>query len=230
MNRFRFSIGSLLIVLTMLACGLAAITSQSLLATSLAYTAFLGLICLAAAASVLTTSPQRAFWLGFAIFGWTYWFVEFDATGSHPRPAIPNVMVFSSWGGNQPTQQPRAGLLTSELITQLEERMTPNRQVGAKVIAQWRGGTYYSGTVSDAQNGQYLIVWDDGSAPQWTAPAQILPNSPNLRIAAHATLGGMFALIGGSLVAVLFGSPARDSKPQAPPAAASAASPGDSTT
>jgi hypothetical protein len=220
MNRFRFSIGSLLIVLTLLGCGLAAMASQSLLATSVAYTAFVGLLCVAAAGSILSTTPQRAFWLGFAIFGWTYWFVEFDASGANPRPATPMVVGIVGWGGPQQQPQPRAGLLTSELMVLLEERMTPNRQVGAKVIAQWRGGSYYSGTISLAQNGQYLIVWDDGSAPQWTMPSQIQPNSPNLRIAAHATLGGLFALIGGSLVAVLFGGRATDRKPASSGAAA----------
>ena len=219
MNRFRFSIGSLLIVLTLLGCGLAAMVSQSLWATSMVYTAYLALICLAAAGAVL--APQRAFWLGLAIFGWTYWFVEFDASGANARPPA-SVPVLLGWGGPQPTPQPRAGLLTSELMTLLEERMTTHRQVGSKVIAQWRGGSYYSGTITEAQNGQYLIVWDDGSAPQWTAPSQIQPNSPNLRIAAHATLGGLFALIGGSIVAVIFGVQRTDKDHSAAPAAVAA--------
>jgi hypothetical protein len=213
MNRFRFSIGSLLVVLTLLGCGLAAMVSQSLWATSLVYTAFLALICLAAAGAMLAAMPQRAFWLGLAIFGWTYWFVEFDASGISSRPTA-SVPVVLGLGGPQPTPQPRAGLLTSELMTLLEEGMTTHRQVGSKVIAQWRGGSYYSGTITQAQNGQYLIVWDDGSAPQWTAPSQIQPNSPNLRIAAHATLGGLFALVGGSIVAVLFGGRASDRGPK----------------
>ena len=60
-------------------------------------------------------------------------------------------------------------------------------------------------TFVEAKDGQYLIVWDDGSPQQWTPPSQILPNSPNLRLAGHATLGGLFALLGGVIVAVLFG-------------------------
>ena len=83
--------------------------------------------------------------------------------------------------------------------------MTPGRSVGSKVMGQWRGGSYYSGTITEAKDGQYLIVWDDGSAPQWTPSSGILPHSPSLRVAAHATIGGLFALLGGVLVAVLFG-------------------------
>lgn len=211
MSRFRFSIRAFLVVVTLLGCGLAAMVSQSPLATSLAYTVFLVLLCVALAGAILATS-NRAFWLGFAIFGWTYWFVEFDASQSDRQPAgipvtfLSRTLTRSPVNLQQPLQSSApAGLLTRELMELLESRMTGSRSVGSKVIAQWRGGTYYSGTITDAKEGQYLIVWDDGSAPQWTPPSQILPNSPNLRLAAHATLGGLFALAGGVLVALLFG-------------------------
>jgi hypothetical protein len=206
MSRFRFSLSSFLIVVTLFGCGLAAMVSQSRLATSVAFTAFLVLLCVALAGAILG-GPNRAFWLGLAIFGWTYWFVEFDAGGSSVRPAPTNFRILISQAmASQPSAPPAsAGLLTSELMDLLEARITPNRSVGSKVIAQWRGGTYYSGTITEEKDGQYLIVWDDGSAPQWTPPSQIQPSSPNLRIAAHATLGGLFALLGGVLVALLFG-------------------------
>jgi hypothetical protein len=222
MHRFRFSIGTFLIVVTLLGCGLAAMASQSRLATSLAYTAFLVLNCLAIAGAILPNA-HRPFWLGFALFGWAYWFVEFDNTGSVSQPATPvafTLLTRLAINVNQPAPQQRAGLVTSELMELLESRLTANRQVGSKVVAQWRGGTYYSGTITEVQNGQYLIVWDDGSAPQWMPAAQIIPNSPNLRLAGHSTLGGLFALIGGVLVALLFGGRAK--KPARPSAAAKA--------
>jgi hypothetical protein len=208
MNPFRFSISTFLIVVTLLGCGLAAMASQSRFATSFAYSAFLVLICLAMAGAILGNSPHRAFWLGFAIFGWTYWFVEFDSAGGVSQPATPvafTLLTRMAINVNQPAPQQRAGLLTGELMELLESRMTANRQVGSKVVAQWRGGTYYSGTIIEVNDGLYLIDWDDGSADQWTPPSQILPNSPNLRLAGHATLGGLFALLGGVLVAVFFG-------------------------
>ena len=69
MNRFRFSMGSFLVVITLLVLGLGAIASQSAAAASLAYTAFLSLLCLAAAVAAAPQSPRRAFCAGFAIFG-----------------------------------------------------------------------------------------------------------------------------------------------------------------
>jgi hypothetical protein len=100
---------------------------------------------------------------------------------------------------------PAPGLLTGPLLDWLEASMSPNFKVGSKVMAKWRGGSYYSGNIIQANNGQYLIVWDDGSPQQWTPPSHIAPNGHNLRLAAHATLGGLFALAGGVLVGMLFG-------------------------
>jgi len=208
MSRFRFSIATFLTVVTLLALGLAAMASQSRLATSLAYTAFLVLLAVASAGALLAAPPKRAFWIGFAIFGWTYWFVEFDVTqarSSGPQPIVTTISMFSGQLTTRPQSSAPSSLLTAELMDWLESVMTANLSVGSKVTAQWRGGSYYTGTIVQAQNGQYLIVWDDGSPQQWTPPSQILPNSPNLRLAGHATLGGLFALLGGVIVAVLFG-------------------------
>jgi len=206
MSRFRFSIANFLIVVTLVAMGLAAMGSQSRLATSLAYTAFLVLLGVATGGALLAAGPRRAFWIGFAIFGWTYWFFEFNIEGGSRAPQVPMV-TFLGLSGRSTSQRaaPPPGLITSDLMDWLESVMTANLNVGSKVMAQWKGGTYYSGTITQASGGQYLIVWDDGSPQQWTVPSQIAPNSPNLRVAAHATLGGLFALVGGMLVALLFG-------------------------
>jgi hypothetical protein len=206
MNRFRFSLGSFLAVVTLLAVGLSAMASQSRLAASAAMTAYVVLICVALAGSVLPQSANRPFWIGLAIFGWTYWFFEFDTQQGAPQPVrTTSIALISGMAVQQPTPGP-VGMLTQDLIDFLETSVTPGRSVGSKVMGQWRGGSYYSGTISQVQDGQYLIVWDDGSAPQWTPPSGILPHSPSLRVAAHATIGGLFALLGGVIVALLFGA------------------------
>ncbi len=45
--------------------------------------------------------------------------------------------------------------------------------LGIHVQAQWRNGGYYGATISQAQNGQYLAVWDDGDTPAWVTADQI---------------------------------------------------------
>lgn len=207
MNRFRFSLGSFLAVVTLLAVGLSAMASQSRLAASAALTAYIILLCIALAGSLMPHATNRPFWIGLAIFGWTYWFFEFDTQQGTAQPVRTTaVALISGMIVQQPTPG-RVGLLTQDLIDFLETSVTPGRSVGSKVMGQWRGGSYYSGTISEVKDGQYLIIWDDGSAPQWTPPSGILPHSPSLRVAAHATIGGLFALLGGVVVAILFGGP-----------------------
>lgn len=214
MNRFRFSLGSFLAVVTLLALGLSAMASQSRLAASAVLTAFVVLLCVALAGALMPHASNRAFWIGLAIFGWTYWFLEFDTQQGAPQPVrSTSIALISGMIVQQPAPGP-VGLLTQDLIDFLETSVTPGRAVGSKVMGQWRGGSYYSGTISEVKDGQYLIVWDDGSAPQWTPPSGILPHSPSLRVAAHATIGGLFALLGGVAVAILFGAKSPPTKPK----------------
>jgi hypothetical protein len=167
------------------------------------------LLCLSVAGAILRPLPERAFWLGFAIFGWSYWFVEFnamDTTGTSQYPVTrwlgSGSVVLSGPSYSMPPARP--SLLTRELIGLVEANLSPNRKVGAKVQAQWRNGTYYPGTITQINGTDYLVQWDDGSAPQWTPSHQIAASSPSLLPSAHALLGGFFALVGGVLVALVF--------------------------
>jgi hypothetical protein len=210
MSRFRFTIAGFFLVLTLVAFGLAAAVSQSELAGSAAYTLFVGLVCLATAGAILRPLPQRAFWLGFAIFGWTYWMLEYETELPPSRSVSPTRLWILGSGASSNPMEDRPGLVTRHLLQIMATGLTPHREVGAKVMGQWRGGSYYSGTITQANGDQYLIVWDDGSAPQWTPTTQILPNSPAILIAGHAVCGGLFALFGATLAAVLFGADPSD--------------------
>jgi hypothetical protein len=202
MSPFRFTIAGFFTVVTLVALGLAAIVSQSRLGGSAAYTGFVALLCLALVGAIVRPFPARTFWLGFAIFGWTYWLVEFETQSSQSSPALVRGLFFYPPAGNSHGQP---GLVTRELLSLLVNRMTSSRHVGAKVMGQWRGGTYYSGTITEVSGDQYLIVWDDGSAPQWTPSSGIMPGVPEVIVAGHSLLGGLFALLGGVLAAVLLG-------------------------
>jgi hypothetical protein len=202
LSRFRFSIAGFFLVLTLVAFGLAATVSQSELAGSAAYTAFVLLVCLSVVGAVLRPLPPRAFWLGFALFGWTYWLVEFETEPPPPQQMM-LTRIFNGSIANPSVSGPK--LVTRHLLGAMVNNLTPSRAVGTKVIAQWRGGSYYSGTITEADGDQYLIVWDDGSAPQWTPTTQILPNSPSVLVAGHSLCGGLFGLLGAILTAVFFG-------------------------
>ena len=109
MNRFRFSTRSVFVVTTLVACGLAAIVSQLRLAASAVYTINFGLLCISVAGAFLGRASVRAFWLGFAVFAWGYWFIAFENTTSRRVSGI--TVFYSSWQ-NEMLPQPR--LLTRD--------------------------------------------------------------------------------------------------------------------
>lgn len=201
MGRFRFSITSFLIVVTLLAFGMSAYVSQTEWMGNLTYTLFLGLACLATAGAVLVRGSQQRFWLGFALFGWCYWFVGFDASlstgGRNYQPAF-------YWGYSVASQSTGPRLFTSDLLDYAETHLVARRKVGDKVMAIWRGGGYYPGTITQVTGGQYMVAWDDGSAPQLTPAASIQPYKLHSRVAGHSMLGALAALLGGLIVAAIF--------------------------
>jgi hypothetical protein len=207
MSRFRFTIAGALLVTTLAAFGLAALVSQSVLAGSAAYTLFVGLIALATAGAIVRPMPARAFWLGMALFGWIYWHTEFE-TEVRPRGGRVGgggVMLYLSAFTGATVSEPSPGLITREFLQVVVNSLSAQQTVGSRVMGQWRGGSYYQGTISEIKGDEYLIVWDDGSAPQWTPASGILPDSPAVLVAGHSLFGGLFALVGGVLSAVIFG-------------------------
>jgi hypothetical protein len=72
MRRFRFTIASLLIVVVFLAVGFAALRESNELWDIGIFTATLGVLLVSLLLAIHRTETTRAFWLGFALFGWCY--------------------------------------------------------------------------------------------------------------------------------------------------------------
>jgi hypothetical protein len=72
MPRLRISMASLLGIVAVIALGLAGIRSASSLWTTAAATVTLALLLASILAAWLLAGVDRAFWAGFALFGWTY--------------------------------------------------------------------------------------------------------------------------------------------------------------
>ena len=72
MPRFRISLASLLGIVAVIAMGLAGMVSASSLWTTAAATVCLAVLLSAVLAARLLTGIDRAFWAGFALFGWSY--------------------------------------------------------------------------------------------------------------------------------------------------------------
>jgi hypothetical protein len=72
MRRLRFNIASLLCVILILGVGFAALRESSDLWESGVFTRTLAALLISILLAVHRTDSRRAFWLGFALFGWTY--------------------------------------------------------------------------------------------------------------------------------------------------------------
>ena len=72
MRHIRFSITSMLVIVLFVAVGFAALRESSDLWESGVFTRTLAALLISILLAVHRTDSRRAFWLGFALFGWTY--------------------------------------------------------------------------------------------------------------------------------------------------------------
>ena len=72
MRRIRFNIASLLVVILVLGVGFAALRESSELWESGLFTLTLGVLLISILLCIHRVGKRRAFWLGFAFFGWIY--------------------------------------------------------------------------------------------------------------------------------------------------------------
>jgi hypothetical protein len=106
MPPLRISLSTVLAIVAVVALGLAGMVSASRLATAAMGTVTLALLLAAILAAWLRAGSDRAFWVGFALFGWTYL-----------------VLVNSDWVGGQFGHDLTAGL------SDVGEVMVPEVQV-----------------------------------------------------------------------------------------------------
>jgi hypothetical protein len=72
MTRVRFTLASLLFAVLFLGVGFAALREASELWSSVIFTLTIGALLVSILLAIHRASPARAFWLGFALFGWAY--------------------------------------------------------------------------------------------------------------------------------------------------------------
>jgi hypothetical protein len=72
MRRFRFHIGSIVILIVLFAVCLAALRESNQIWDSSVFSITLGTLFMSILLTIYRLGPKRAFWLGFALAGWTY--------------------------------------------------------------------------------------------------------------------------------------------------------------
>lgn len=193
MRRFHYSTRGVLIAVMVIAAALGALRANSEIVTGLAMALYAGLLCLAVVGGLVCRGDRRVFWVGFAVFGWAYAIMVFWAD------------PIQGYSSNRITI--RSPLPTARLLEWFAG-LRSSYAVGSRVMAQWRGGGWYSSTIVeyDSESGLYRVQWDDGSPAEWVNSQQIQYGTGAGIRGGHAILGPLIAAIGGLISGWCFGS------------------------
>jgi hypothetical protein len=171
MNRLRFTIGTLLALVLFLAVAFAALREATDLWDSGVFTLTSAVLVVGVLLSFHRTGKGRAFWLGFALFGWAYLVASL----------VPPV---------------ESRLLTTKGLAFIDSKL-PGRAVTASFTITANTGATVD-VVGSPPNGQTLTAT---SVRLWNTPTgRFLAVSPEsfVRIG-HSLLSLIFALAGGRL-------------------------------
>lgn len=189
MFRWQFSFRALLFSVLVVAVGLTALLSGSDVVANTALTFHFCLLGLGIVGAIARRGNARLFWTGYSVFGCGY------------------SIVVLAMGQT---------LLTDDALRWVESLRTP-RYVGAKVQAQWMGGSYYPATIKSVDDGLYTVAWDDGSADSVVTAAQITLNPQQVHRVGHAVLAPFIAFLGGLAAVFFFGERERPEREAAEP-------------
>ncbi len=97
MRKIRFSIGGLMAVVLVLAIGFAALKNANETWAGAMFLLTCGILGLSVVGAVCRREAERAWWLGFALFGWGYMALAFWPSESLPKlPTLTLIEVLLS--------------------------------------------------------------------------------------------------------------------------------------
>jgi hypothetical protein len=207
---FHFSLAGMLATVALVAVCCSALMAATPWAASLMHTANLALLSAAIVGAICRTGQARAYWVGVAAIGWVYYFAA--VAWPAPQPPLQLPPSPSYYSAQPPDSRPE--LLTSKFLTWLEGQRNLRLPIGAHVMAQWMGGGYWAGTITNVNAAGYQITWDDGSPPTWDTPAQIASSTTPIYQTGDAAFGILLSLLAGWLASCLI--PDEPRKNQAP--------------
>lgn len=98
MKWHRFTVAGLMVIVLLIAMGLAALRSQSIVWTSAVFTAAIILFSTSVVGAISTGGLARSTWAGMAVFGWTYYGIVFgpwpDSTSKPPPLLTANALDY----------------------------------------------------------------------------------------------------------------------------------------
>ncbi|HWE36964.1 MAG TPA: hypothetical protein VG406_10395 [Isosphaeraceae bacterium] len=195
MRRPRFSIASLLGVVVFVAVGLAALRAASPAWDAGLLGVTLGALLVAVLLAVHRADRRRAFWLGFALFGWAYLLVIL-APGVEPRLPTTKFLTFLDSKRPKPTGGGIADLDNDGnldlLVVDAAGQLKPLQ----------RGGSFADVSVGSAPGG--------GNGPTafatWALPARSRRTTEDFVRIGHSLFALMLAVVGGLVSRMLHDS------------------------
>jgi hypothetical protein len=97
MRKLRFSIGGLMVIVLAAAVGLAALRNASRTWAGAMLLLTCGILALGVVGAIYRKGAERAWWLGFSIFGWGYMALSGCLSGN-PSSTLPTAKVLEMLG------------------------------------------------------------------------------------------------------------------------------------
>jgi hypothetical protein len=161
----RISIAMLLAAMVPIAVGFAALANPTAFWEGSIFLLTMVVMFAAVLGACYRRKAERAFWLGFSLFGWGLFLVSSDLN-YFIRPT--SDMWYSFGTAGEHSQMPFPAFVRNLVDTLQLNRSTYPRSIGEKVQVQWgSGASYYPSTVSDIKDGQYKIRYDSDSQGRW---------------------------------------------------------------
>lgn len=220
----RISIAQILALMIPVAVGLAALANPSAFWEGTIFALTMILLFTAIVGVIYRNGGDRAFWLGFSVFGWGFYLLcsnfsfEFRASGQ-----LGNMYSPIYWGNGQEEDPPVRALIKSVIDYLPFDRKIRPTAVGEKIQVQWGNPTtYYPSSVLEIKADQYKIRYDSdrqGSFDEWVGIARIKMKDPDQTYRIGESLFALLFAFAGAVIARFFHATRKacDSDQQSPP-------------
>lgn len=210
MSRPRFSIAGLMGLVVVVAVGVAALRSGSEDWAGIVLTLTLGLLGAAVLGAIYRTGPRRAFWVGFALFGWGYLALTYAPWfGSEVGPRLATTRGLDLLFARLHPQQPQAAWVTGSVTPYQFYNASPNSPattLNQYLVAGSPAGTTTTNATGSPPGATWQAAtpttggtWQAASQPAglifWASP----PDPEPFRRIGHGLFALLAAWIGGRL-------------------------------
>ena len=165
---------------------------------------------------------DRAFWVGFSIFGWGFFVLASDVSFGFGSAGLMQYGRFWSPGAEAENEKPVAALVKTLVDFLQMNRGSFPRSVGEKIQVQWGSPeSYYPSSVLEIKDDQYRIRYNgdaQGTWDEWVGRARIKRANGNRCYRIAELLFALVFGIVGALVALWFHATLKAREPVTTPA------------